>query len=286
MFDLSEPTNSAKPTLSSAGSHVRTSASPGTALASLVNDLVYGTSSDGLLARFDPDSCSWRTFQLSLFGEEPRSLHILPRWGMTRGGELWQRPTPERPTSAAVGGAWVTATASDTISVRTPESMAAHFAKHRPGRTTPPSLREHVQYGNNRPATPAASDYKRGPISPQAFEKSHSPTLPELLTAEMWMTPTSMDTRRRMNMQSYDHPSVRDMSRQMWLNPEWVEQLMGYPAGYTDIGSQPDPAPSIRGSRRARSYRVVHIGSTASRRWGTVLFPNAFIRLRSKSETC
>ena len=248
MFEPSEPTNSAKPTLSSAGSHVKISASPGKALALLVNNLVYGTSSDGLLARFDPNSCSWKTFQLSLFEGESKSLDILPRWGMTRGGELWQRPTPERPTSAAVGGAWVTATASDTISVRTPESMAAHFAKHRPGRTTPPSLREHVQYGNNWPATPAASDYKRGPISPQAFEKSHSPTLPELLTAEMWPTPMAHDggrtgyspeaKQRRLMSRNLSLQQTLNIPGQAYLNPEWVEMLMGYPPGYTDIETE------------------------------------------------
>lgn len=188
MFAPSEPTNSEPQMSFLAGSHVKISASPGKALALLVNNLVYGTSSDGLLARFDPDSCSWRTFQLSLFGEEPKSLDILPRWGMTRGGELWQRPTPERPTSAAVGGAWVTATASDTISVRTPESMAAHFAKHRPGRTTPPSLREHVQYGNNR-----------------------------------------SDLGLNGHVQYHGQPTGA------YLNPEWVEMLMGYPAGYTEL---------------------------------------------------
>lgn len=209
MFEPSEPTNSAKPTLSSAGSHVKISASPGKALALLVNDLVYGTSSDGLLARFDPDSCSWRTFQLSLFGEEPKSLDILPRWGMTRGGELWQRPTPERPTAGSVGGAWVTATASDW----------------KRGATSPQ----------------AASDWKRGAISPQAFDKRHSPTLPELLTAGKWSTPTASDHQRghRSGRFRRSTPTVMEANPNGGvLNPEWVEMLMGYPPGYTDIETE------------------------------------------------
>lgn len=222
MFDLSEPTNSAKPTLSSAVSRARTSASPGKALALLVNDLVYGTSSDGLLARFDPDSCSWRTFQLSLFGEEPKWLDILPRWGMTRGGELWQRPTPERPTAGSVGGAWVTATASDTISVRTPVEMAAHFAKHRPGRTTPPSLREHVQYGNNWPATPAA------------FDMGYR-TMPHK-TVLMGNKPYRVTSNgNHSNLGLNGHVQYHGQPTGAYLNPEWVEMLMGYPPGYTEL---------------------------------------------------
>lgn len=202
----------------------RTSASPGKALALLVNDLVYGTSSDGLLARFDPDSCSWRTFQLSLFGEEPKWLDILPRWGMTRGGELWQRPTPERPTAGSVGGAWVTATASDTISVRTPVEMAAHFAKHRPGRTTPPSLREHVQYGNNW-ATPAA------------FDMGYR-TMPHK-TVLMGNKPYRVTSNgNHSNLGLNGHVQYHGQPTGAYLNPEWVEMLMGYPPGYTDIETE------------------------------------------------
>lgn len=87
-------------TSSRAGSPVRTSAWPGAArVFRLARDLVYGLSSRVLLASYDPALCSWRTSQLSLPGMAPSLLDRLPKWGMTRGGALYELPTPARHTS-------------------------------------------------------------------------------------------------------------------------------------------------------------------------------------------
>ena len=53
----------------------------------------------GWLAKFDPNTCSWKTAQLSLLGDSDGSYLIFPRSGMTRGGLLWELPMLERPTS-------------------------------------------------------------------------------------------------------------------------------------------------------------------------------------------
>jgi hypothetical protein len=56
----------------------------------------YGTP----LARYDRDSQSWRTSEDTSLWDLPTSLGTLPTWGMTQGGDLFELPTPERPTSA------------------------------------------------------------------------------------------------------------------------------------------------------------------------------------------
>lgn len=50
------------------------------------------------LAHYDPASLSWRTSQDTFPWEAPQLLEILPAWGMTRAGVLYEHPTPARLT--------------------------------------------------------------------------------------------------------------------------------------------------------------------------------------------
>ena len=67
----------------------------------------------GLLVKYDRDSFLWKTAH-SLFQEVvPKSSLILPRWGMMRCGELWERITSPLPIGGTAFGLWRTPTASD-----------------------------------------------------------------------------------------------------------------------------------------------------------------------------
>jgi hypothetical protein len=46
----------------------------------------------GWLAKYDPNTSSWKTPQCSLLEEELESLETLPKWGMTVNGLLWEQP--------------------------------------------------------------------------------------------------------------------------------------------------------------------------------------------------
>lgn len=46
------------------------------------------------LAKFDRDTCLWKTRQGLLFEDSTECLEILPEWGMTVGGELWELAMP------------------------------------------------------------------------------------------------------------------------------------------------------------------------------------------------
>lgn len=61
-----------------------------------------GQSLHGSFGYYDPDSCSLKTSQVSLFGGSTESLETLPNSGSMRSGRLYERPTLERPIS---GGA-------------------------------------------------------------------------------------------------------------------------------------------------------------------------------------
>ncbi len=86
----------------------RTSQSPEKVSESTESAAECGNTWRGWLAKYDPDSSSWRTAQCSLLSEEPESLAILPRSGMTRDGLLWELPMSARPIRETGYGLWPT----------------------------------------------------------------------------------------------------------------------------------------------------------------------------------
>ena len=56
-------------------------------------EAVCGENLRELSARFDPDSCSWKTATSLLNEDLPESSVILPRSGTMRSGKLWERTT-------------------------------------------------------------------------------------------------------------------------------------------------------------------------------------------------
>ncbi len=60
----------------------------------------FGPTSPTPFAYYDPDTCSVRTSQATFPWDSTPSSPTLPPWGMTRGGELFARPTPAPLTAA------------------------------------------------------------------------------------------------------------------------------------------------------------------------------------------
>lgn len=89
----------------------------------------YFSRSQGLLARFDRDSCSWRTSQALLITEEFESLESLPPWGMTRDGSLSLLHSLEHLINDRDGSSWPTPMASDWKEVGSIERIAGHWVK-------------------------------------------------------------------------------------------------------------------------------------------------------------
>lgn len=103
-------------TSSVAGSHARTLASLENDLASKVRDLVSGRSTQDLLANFDQDSLSWRTYQVCFLSEWESFSGTFPRSGMMRSGTVSRLP-PSAPLINGTGsGWWPTPVASDANS--------------------------------------------------------------------------------------------------------------------------------------------------------------------------
>jgi len=94
-FELSTGTHGAGTLMWSAEDfHAKTSVSLEKVQESMENAAAYGDKCVESLAKYNPDSSSWRTRQCSLFEEEPELLAILPEWGSTHGSELWAESPP------------------------------------------------------------------------------------------------------------------------------------------------------------------------------------------------
>ncbi len=77
--------------------------------------------------------------------------------------------------------------------------------------------------------TPAAQDGKNATLPPSQRERD---TLPGAVLRTMWTTPTAADCTGTTG--GRNSRSLRtDVGGQ--LNPEWVEWLMGFPIGWTDL---------------------------------------------------
>jgi hypothetical protein len=87
-----------------------------------------GPTSNEPLASYDPGSSSWKMWRgMSLWGESSY-LEVLPAWGTTHGGELFELPTPVRLIS-------VRASSSSEL-LPTPTARDGKAGEDKRGRTT------------------------------------------------------------------------------------------------------------------------------------------------------
>jgi len=193
-------------TLFRAGFHVKTSAPQEKALELMENDQECGSTWRGWLAKYDPDMSLWRTAQCSLLEDLNESLATLPRSGMTRNGLLWELPMLEQTTKG---------TESGLLPAPTMQGLNGGSNSRKAAMAT------------GTWPTPLASDWKaRGPNSKQQG----------LLEKVKWPTPVARMHKDGGNPSEYKRNEI-PLAAQAGgpLNPEWVEWLMGWPLGWTDL---------------------------------------------------
>ena len=159
-----------------------------------------------LLAKYNPDTLSWKTAQCSLLEDLEQSLETWPRWGSMRNGECFRQPMLAQTISGKEFGSlqeiWPT-----------PRSCSAMAAT-----ITPKS----------------------------AWNEKRNPNLETIVGQRMWPTPVCQDSRhaisRHLDPQNkYWKSNLGEVVMSMEtentgrLNPMWVEWLMGWPLEWTDL---------------------------------------------------
>ena len=183
------------------GSLVQTYHAPEKAQDLTENNPVFGPKCGGLLAKFCPDTSSLKTPQCLLFEEGQESLETLPNWGSMRDGELWEHTIPAHLTSGTGCGLLPTPRATDGDK----------------GTRTLKGCQKEWERGKNKDLA---------------------------MVAKMWPTPTANEDAAgtpdgKMQRMLGNHAGIRGTTQKEWgggtLNPTWVEWLMGWPIGWTDL---------------------------------------------------
>ena len=219
------------------------------------------------LAKYDPDTCLWRTSQACLFEGWTEFSETFPSSGTMRNGELYRPQTLAPPTSASGSGLWPTPSASQARS----EGMIGQMrAKVEAGETTEAEAEAMIsgslrparmqEWGNNgfglrlqtavkMPwATPSAADAVGTHGGGQGrslrtdihdWNKSLYPTP----SAGGERGPTGLAGGAGNRQKLYDMLGKEEGKKLGCgsLNPYWVEWLMGYPLGWTVLKDSETP---------------------------------------------
>lgn len=212
----------------------------------LVNDQDCGTSMPASLSSYDRDTQSWRTLELSLFEDSTPSLDRLPKSGMMRNGKIYALPMSERRTDGKESGLWRTPAAHEPgvkaerlvpIEGGEPGGMNRHFDKNT-GRMAQIGLPQQVAL-REQWSTPTANDAKNSLTDSQRGRG----TLTANLVERLWPTPrtagmcggTGNWNQLKDKCESIEEARKMGAGNGGQLNPTWVEWLMGYPLGWTDL---------------------------------------------------
>jgi hypothetical protein len=178
-------------TLYLAGFHAKTFPQQGKAQGLTESEAECGERWRGWLAKYDPDSCSWKTAQCLLEEGLVKSLEIWPRWGLMRDGECWEQPTLVPHTKGTGSGSWPTPT------------VCGNYNRKGLSKTSGDGLATAVK----KWPTPTVNDSKNSTLPPSQIKHDNIPGA---------------------MLRDGEAPGGQ-------LNPTWVEWLMGWPLGWTDL---------------------------------------------------
>jgi hypothetical protein len=191
------------------GFRAKTSASQAKATVLTGNDQGSGQKWRGWFAKYDRDLSSWKTAQCSLLGGLDQFSETWPNWGLMRGGACWEQTMLVLPIEESASGFWATPTTMDSLPPKSAEALHREATVARPGRSRPANLRDQVSSHHIWP-TPVAS-MSKGSSQATLVRKSG----------------------RSRKSDRLDHAVMASDGGH--LNPDWVEWLMGWPIGWTDL---------------------------------------------------
>ena len=204
---------------SAAGFPAKTSAMPGTEKGFTASAAAYGQSTPELLAKYDPNTSSWRTSQLCLDEDYQLFSETWPRSGLMRNGTAYQLPPLVRLTDEIGSGLWRTPDASVV-------SGGAANAEDRKRQGHAIGLHDQVNTPSMWP-TPQA----RAQTDTPSERRRNTPCLESQV--KMWATPAARDWRSGWGRSDNGHTPQLPEQVGGQLNPTWVEWLMGFPLGWT-----------------------------------------------------
>jgi len=177
----------------------RTSAQQGRGQESLVNAVACGRKWRELLERFGLDLRLLKIPRCLGPEDYQPSSKTWPRWGMTRDGECWELGTLVRRIKETECGYWPTPCTRDYKGTNAPEGLT-----RKDGKSRLDQLPNAVAYGGTQ-------------------------------TQQKWPTPTQSEWKGRGPNSKQQGLTNQIACTGAQLNPSWVEWLMGWPIGWTEL---------------------------------------------------
>jgi hypothetical protein len=201
------------------------------------------------LANYDLNTQSWRMCEVTLVSDSPPFSGKWPASGMTQSGKLFPQPQLVRRIVEIASLSWPTPRNSSAMS----EDIGTIQERLENGKPYKSRLEEAIALAptpsGNWP-TPTASDVFTDNLK-SSQQTDGSVSLGQAV--QMWPTPKSTDYKAAVIWpQSKTHS--RDMALRETiaernpehvggrLNPTWVEWLMGFPLGWTDLEDSETPS--------------------------------------------
>jgi hypothetical protein len=173
--------------------------------------------------KYDPAMRLWKTRQCLLLEDSEWFSETWPRWGTLRDGECWELPMSARPIFERGSGLWRTPTAEDCAD--------REFARNSRGE---PKLSAQVKLF----PTPTASAY--GSCQGGSAGRDGQPNRPSFPTPRTKSKSgggIGLDGgtgSREKIIANLGEKACKELTGGS-LNPTWVEWLMGWPLGWTDL---------------------------------------------------
>ena len=260
-------------TLYLAGFPAKTSAQRGGGLALMESAAGCGEKWRASFTKYSPDLRLWRTHQCSLLGDLEPFLETWPQWGLMRDGECWEQQTLAQTIRGTESGLWATPAASDgqrggTITDKMTGQSLPQMV-NTPAKWPTPTVQDSEQAGGKG----CIASGKRGLSLHQATQLWPSPNArdwkdsgasqgnrksPNLGTQVHWPTPRAADHKGATSADAMSKAAARGFNPNLpeltaaisgggKLNPTWVEWLMGWPLGWTDLKPlEMDKFPSVQ----------------------------------------
>ena len=219
---LTEDRGEALLTLYLEGFHVRTLAQPEKEQELKVQDQDSGVKWQESLGKLNPNGSLQKTHQCLFLEDSISSSPILPRWGLMRDGELWEQTT---------SGQIIKENASGLSQETWPTPLSTDWKKRGPNSKQQglPELVAKKQMFH----TPTATANQMAP----SMRKSNywpTPTATEARQGYQDRTRGKKGTQKSLTTEVIDKEGGREKTGGQ-LNPMWVEWLMGWPLGHTDL---------------------------------------------------
>ena len=208
------------------GFHAKTSQPQGEVQELTESDQECGEKWRGSFVKFDPATHSWRTHQCSLVEDLELFSETWPQWGLMRDGECWEQQTLEQ-------------TIRGTESGLSPNGVDSFHTPNTTGLDGGSNSRKALKKRQENWPTPDANCGMRGTQenwTPKRKSGHQAQYSINQAVRDRFPTPTAHNAKECASPSEYNRnePTLATHAGGK-LNPMWVEWLMGWPLGWTDL---------------------------------------------------